>query len=225
MALYVKVFTAFFTNRKTIRLRAALGDDALWLPIRIWAYAAENQHDGDFTGYSAEELAMLVGYNKDASSMLQALQQASFFDGMKIHGWEEYNEYHATFKARASTAASARWEKVRAKKEKKQKKDNTGEESIGAKHCLGHATSMEEVRDFAITLGLPANDGEYFWEKWHGNGFQNAGKPIRDWKSVIRSWRLAGHCPSQKQNGNGSQHQSPPPRRMKTPAEVMEEQG
>ncbi|HUD75276.1 MAG TPA: hypothetical protein VMQ76_09415 [Terracidiphilus sp.] len=199
----MKVFTAFFTNRKTIRLRSLIGDSALWLPIRLWAYAAENQQDGDFSGYSEHEVAMLVGYSGDASSMLQALHKAGFMEDGKIHGWEEYNEYHAEFKARAKLAADTRWEKHRAKKEKKQKKD-TGEESIGAKQCLGHASSMQEICDFVLTLGLPVTDGQYFWEKWQGNGNQNAGKSIKDWKSVIRSWKLAGYCPSQKQNGNGA---------------------
>jgi hypothetical protein len=206
MALYVKVFTAFFSNRKTIRLRVMIGDAALWLPIRLWAYAAENQQDGDFSGYSASELAMLVAYQGDAQAMLEAMQQACFLDGMKIHGWEEYNEYHATFASRAKTAATARWEKHRARKEKKQKKDNTGEESIGAKHCLGHATSMQEVVDFSISLGMTALDGESCWYKWEGNGWKNGPNPIKDWKKTIQSWKAAGYLPSQK-NHNG--HTSP----------------
>ena len=50
--LYVKVFTGFYTHRKTLRLRATLGDDAFWVPPRLWAYAVDNQPDGVFENYS-----------------------------------------------------------------------------------------------------------------------------------------------------------------------------
>lgn len=113
MSLYVRVNTNFFTHRKTARLRAAIGDAALWLPIRLWTYAAENQADGDFSAYSAAELATLLGYQGDAEAMLQALLQASFMDSnpLRIHDWAEYNGYHVTYAERAKKAAAARWAK------------------------------------------------------------------------------------------------------------------
>ncbi len=58
--------------------------------------------------------------------------------------------------------------------------------------------SVEAVIDFCSSVGITVDDGEYFWEKWNGDGFKNAGKSMKDWKAVIRSWKLAGHCPSQK---------------------------
>ncbi len=118
--LYIKVFTDFYANRKTARLRAKIGDDAMWIPPRLWAYAAEHQSDGDFSGYSSEELAFLLGCNKHASSILEALKECGFIDETGIiHDWEEHNGFHSTFSERAKTAAKARW----AKKEKKQKKE------------------------------------------------------------------------------------------------------
>ena len=56
----------------------------------------------------------------------------------------------------------------------------------------------QEVVDYCKGIGIP--DGTYFWDKWNGNGFQNAGKPMKDWKATIRSWKTAGYLPSQKQN-------------------------
>lgn len=110
--LYVRVRTGFFTHRKTARLRLAIGDDALWIPIRLWAFAAENQPDGNLANYQSDELAMLIGCNKYATSILQALQQAGFIDpdGM-IHGWLEHNGYHMAFSERGKKAAAARWAK------------------------------------------------------------------------------------------------------------------
>lgn len=113
MSLYVKVQCNFYTHRKTVRLRRLLGDDAFWVPPRLWAYAAKNQPDGCFKDYSADEIALLIGYTKDATSMLQALLQARFIDEetMQIHGWEEHNSYHRIYSERAKTAADTRWGK------------------------------------------------------------------------------------------------------------------
>lgn len=116
LSLFVRLETSFWTHRKTLRLRSLLGEAAYWIPPRLWCYAAENQSDGDFTGYSAEELAHAIGYSGNASSMLEALHQAGYMDAMRIPGWAERNAYHATYAARAKKAATTRWDRERAKK-------------------------------------------------------------------------------------------------------------
>lgn len=63
--------------------------------------------------------------------------------------------------------------------------------------------SYEEVKAFCSGLSLPASDGEWFWNKCEGNGWANGGKPIRDWRATIRSWKAAGYLPSQKSHSNG----------------------
>lgn len=146
MSLFVKLKTGFWTHRKTARLRAAIGDDAFWVPPRLWCYAAENQPDGDFSGYSAQELAMLVGYSKDATSMLEALHKAGFMHEGRIHGWEEHNGFHQTFSERAKNAASARWEKHREKSAKKTPPSERGEEMRGddTSNALSMLVAFEE---------------------------------------------------------------------------------
>lgn len=204
MSLYVKVFTSFFTCRKTIRLRTLIGDDALWVPIRIWAYAAENQPNGDFSEYSAEELAMLIGYTKDATRMLQALQQACFFDGMCIHDWEEYNSYHKTFSERAKAAALARWSKNEktAPEGEKTGEDSTGEEgsnSSGMLEASGSARGSEsQVIAYLQEKGFSASDGTFLWNTWESNGWMRGKQKIKDWKACARSWITGGWLPSQK---------------------------
>lgn len=113
MSLFVRVNTNFYSHRKTARLRAKIGDAAFWLPPRLWAYAAENQPDGNFDGYTADELAAHLGYTGNPKGMLQAMLQAGFMDDnpLRIHDWAEYNSYHATFHERAKKAAAARWSK------------------------------------------------------------------------------------------------------------------
>jgi len=204
MALYVKVFTSFFSSKKAIRLRALLGNDALWIPIRLWAYAAENQPDGDFTGYTATEIALLIGYDKDATSMLQALQQVCLLDGMKIHDWEQYNSYHKTFSERGKAAAAARWSKDKKGKEKSRERVET---SIATSIPKASRPSEDEIITYCRTIDLPASDGASCFAKWEGNGWTNNRAPIKDWKATIRAWKIAEYLPSQKKvgiNGNGT---------------------
>lgn len=147
MSLYVRVMNNFYTHRKTLRLRAALGDAAFWVPPRLWAYAAENQPDGCFKDYSAEELASLISYSSNASRMLEALLQAGFLDEnpLRIHSWEEHNSYHSTFAARAKTAATARWSKSPTPPERTVQERKGKETSI--------ASSIDASRDPILNPG------------------------------------------------------------------------
>jgi hypothetical protein len=187
--LYIRLYSSFFTNRKTVRLRAKIGDDAFWVPPRLWAYAADNQPDGDFSGYTSEEIAMLVGCEKHASSIRQALLDAGFLDASgKIHDWEEHNGYHKTFSDRAKHAADSRWGKERDKD-----KDIDRETSI----ALSNAPSMpkhrkrlerptlEMCKANAVEIGLPADEGEQFLNHHEARGW----KDIVDWKAAMRTWR------------------------------------
>lgn len=143
--LYIRVRTGFYTHRKTAKLRSLIGDDAFWVPPRIWAYAAENQPDGDMSGYGSEELAMLIGCAKHTTSIKGYLSECGFLDSDgKIHDWIEHNGYHKKFSDRATAAALARWGTKR--KEPKEKELKRKEES-GDKQCLGHACSISGYAD------------------------------------------------------------------------------
>lgn len=126
--LYIRLQTSFYSHRKTMRLWSKLGNDAFWLPPRLWAYCAENQPDGDLSQYQPEELSMLVAYKGDAQAMLVALKDCGFVtsDG-HIHDWSEHNGYHSKYSARAKKAADARW----GKKEKNQKKEQSTDKERG----------------------------------------------------------------------------------------------
>lgn len=58
--------------------------------------------------------------------------------------------------------------------------------------------TLDSVIEFCRTIDLPETDAEATWNKWEGNGYKNAGKAMRCWKSTIRSWKLNGYMPSQK---------------------------
>lgn len=65
------------------------------------------------------------------------------------------------------------------------------------------ASNEKEVIEFCKSLKLPSSDGSYLWNKWEGNGWENGGKKIKDWKATIRSWKSADYLPSQKNQLKG----------------------
>lgn len=149
MSLFVRVNCNYFQHRKVARLRARIGNDALWLPIRLWVYVAENHPDGELPAdTTSEELAALLGYNGDASSMLQALLQAGFLDDspLRVHDWEEHNGYHKVFAERAKKAAAARWAKGRTPAENRDGDERRGEEASNAS-SIPEASPQRDSRE------------------------------------------------------------------------------
>lgn len=71
------------------------------------------------------------------------------------------------------------------------------------------ANSLAEVVAFCQdpTVALPEADAQWFWHKCEGSGWTNGGRPIRDWKATLRSWRAARYVPSLKTTAQGH---SPP---------------
>ena len=59
--------------------------------------------------------------------------------------------------------------------------------------------TCDEIMEFCKSNGLFPRDAEYLWNRWESNGWQNANKPIKDWKAVIRAWKAQGYLPTQKQ--------------------------
>lgn len=72
--------------------------------------------------------------------------------------------------------------------------------------------NSSEVEEYCQQLGLPTSDGQYMFDHWEGNGYTNGGKPVKDWKATIRSWKTARHLPSLKDGMNKPKDPpSPPP--------------
>lgn len=81
----------------------------------------------------------------------------------------------------------------RKKKEESNKKESNKEK----------ASSLDDVAVFFQELNLTLSDADWFWHKCEANGWTNGGKPIKDWRATVRSWKAGGYIPSQK-NGSGS---------------------
>lgn len=58
--------------------------------------------------------------------------------------------------------------------------------------------SLDELKEFAVSLGMPASDGESMFHHWEANGWKNGSSPSKDWQAGIRKWQSQGWLPSQK---------------------------
>lgn len=65
----------------------------------------------------------------------------------------------------------------------------------------GRAKDEAEVLEFCKQEGISPDDASWFFWKCEGTGWTNGGRPIRNWKATLRSWKRGGYLPSQKRPG------------------------
>lgn len=204
LSLYVRVELSFYTHRKTLRLKSIIGNDAFWVPPRLWAYAAGNQPDGDFTDYTPEEISSLIGYSNDAKALLQALLKTGFMDAnpLRIHDWHEYNGILDFFSKRAKKAAEVRWAKERSKEKKRitakqiRSEHSIAEPSIASSiktpRTAFKIPSISEIKLQASKIGCSDREAEKFLAHFESNGWRVGSNPMRSWSAALQKWHLNG---------------------------------
>ncbi len=70
--------------------------------------------------------------------------------------------------------------------------------------CKRRPKDLSEAVQYAKTKGISESDAEGFFDSMESGGWTRAGKPLKDWKAALRTWKRNGWLPSQKQqNGQG----------------------
>lgn len=215
MSLHIRVFNDFWTHRKTARLRTKLGDDALWIMPRLWSYAAESQPDGDLSDYTSEEIAMLIGCPKHATSIRQAMLDAGFLDEVgTLHNWDTRNGYHAAYSDRAKKAAAARWrgkEKLKGKEIERKGKETSNATSI--QQAWGY--TLEDCQNAAEGVGLlPDQISDFFTHYAAVDFVDGAGRKITSLKHALAKWKK-NQCEHLTKNGKEYQGRDCPPPKPK----------
>ena len=135
-------------------------------------------------------------------------------DSNRDWGWQIVN-YHHYRKLRDQETMRLYFRdaqrKYRAKRKESKEKQEVQEEEEGRGQNLlndvktvkkssktRQPSSVEEVINYALGLGIPKNDAEYFFDSQESGGWTRAGKPMRDWRAALRAWHRAGHLPSSK---------------------------
>lgn len=88
---------------KIIRRKISFGEIAPLLFQVVMAYAAENQLDGNFAGYSAQDWKRVFASNnvevsaQEASLIIKTFKAIGLFDGDKIRSWMKFNRHLADY--------------------------------------------------------------------------------------------------------------------------------
>ncbi len=70
-----------------------------------------------------------------------------------------------------------------------------GKQTPAEPSAKAKASTPEELEEFAISIGCPPGQGAAAFWRWQGNGWENAGKPIKDWKGTVRAWKALNYGP------------------------------
>jgi hypothetical protein len=92
--MWLAVYQAVFTHRKTFELASALGLDETYAGghlIRLWLWALDNAPDGDLSGLSDRAIAYGAGWRQESGLFVRALHEAGWLDpDGQIHDWSDY---------------------------------------------------------------------------------------------------------------------------------------
>lgn len=118
----IRVALGFFDHRKTKKLVKKYGLEAAWGLLRLWAFAAELRPDGNLTGLSNADIALIMRmYDKaDATELVDYMKSddcrwldATERFGVSLHGWKEYQP-HLKIIAASKRPYSKAWKKIKA---------------------------------------------------------------------------------------------------------------
>jgi hypothetical protein len=112
MGIWIKFPCAYWSDARQFRLRREIGDNALWLPARLWTFAATTAESGNLAEYGPEDLATEFGFSEGGTKMILALQAAGYLDKKcQIVDWEELYGLPASRQSAARKGAAGRWTK------------------------------------------------------------------------------------------------------------------
>ncbi len=86
MSRWIRLDCAFYGDARTHKLRARIGERALWVVPRLWCFAAEQAPDGNLSAYPPDVLADELRYKGKGDVLVDALKEAGFLraDGVLV---------------------------------------------------------------------------------------------------------------------------------------------
>lgn len=182
---YLNLDVDFFTHRKTIRLIGRLGQAAIGLPLRLWAYAAKHHcEDGMLVGYQDAELEMFMNWTGENGFAIAALVEVGFIDkvdgGYQIHDWSEHAGHLVAFKKRAKSASKARWKRYASSIAKKKVSIATST----PKHDFCNAPNLPNLLNLKIG-SEPVKAATPPVEEWLENLKKNPAYSHVDWAAQL----------------------------------------
>ncbi len=156
------------------------------------------------TNVPVEEVRKYIGElqqpDRASRSKMEEGRRLIPVDSERDWGWQIVNYRHYR-QIRDEEARRTYFREQKRKQRNKNKIQSVQDNQVDkGGHCqtIASASSSDLVREFARGEGIPDSDADWFFWKCEGNGWTNGGKPIRNWKATLRSWKQAKYLPSQK---------------------------
>ena len=116
----IRISTGFPVHLKTRKLRAQLGDGAVFNLIALWCAAGLTRSKGVLTDLTVTDIEMLSLWEGDPGRFVEVLSEVGFLDKQEggeyqLHDWEEHNRW-AFFAQERSEIARANALKRRTRK-------------------------------------------------------------------------------------------------------------
>lgn len=142
---------SYFEDIRLFKLRKQIGDDALWLPARLWCFCANAQTDGDLSEHSPESLAEVLRYHGKAD-LFAALESAGYIDAERcVVDWAGHFSLFESRQRAARKGADGRWLKSSPTPPPERQEETRQEERRGEDHALRDA-----LRDASPPPPLPS---------------------------------------------------------------------
>lgn len=218
---WIKISTGIFDDEKIKLIEAMPESDGIlviWIKLLTLA-GRQNDHGDIFVSdsmpYTDTMLAQV--FNRKLATVKLALKVFEGYEMIEIRensrisivNWSKHQNIDGLDKIRES--GRERQQRLRERKKLLTLEEGEEDKSRVEGNVMSNVTvtlpkpnkskpsSVEEVIEYCSTLGLPKKDGEFFWHRWESNGFTLNGKDkMKDWGGVVRQYRSAGWCPSQK---------------------------
>ena len=200
---WIKMDTDLPDKPEVVRMAGILSMDRFAIVgrlHRLWSWWNKHTSNGHALGVTEAFLDELVNRDGFSAALREVQWLESQSDSLAIPRFERHNGNSAKSRAQATE----RQRKSRSDRDDchavsvtKTRPEKRREEKTRKKENKSRGTEYE-VKQFAVSLGLPESDGEACFLKWEGNGWTNKGEPVKCWKSTMRNWKIQNFLPSQK---------------------------
>jgi hypothetical protein len=202
---WIKMNKSLPRDPRVVRISSALKADRLRTVgglLSAWCLFDEQTANGKLDGYTPELLDEIIGITGLADAMISVGWLEFDGESLQVPRFEEHNGQSAKRRAQdSSRKLSARKADIcpPAKRTKSVLEKRREEKSVITLTSNNKARgSMDELKAYAVGLGMPASDGESMFDHWESNGWRNGSSATKDWQAGMRKWKSQGWLPSQK---------------------------
>jgi hypothetical protein len=178
-------------------------DAVLGKLVRLWIWADQQTVDGNALSVTKKMLGRITFAEDFADALISCGWLAGQDGQFTITNFEIHNGKSAKSRAltnrRVTNSRKCNAVSVTKTYQKALPEKRREEKSVITLTSNNKARgSIDELKAYAVGLGMPASDGESMFDHWESNGWRNGSSATKDWQAGMRKWKSQGWLPSQK---------------------------